>query len=581
MTAEIASYDQDPQFNRTLTAFQGADWESGLKQLEELIQKYPLAHDLHTLRQEMQLRARIDADEITENQMLRREQFLRLGLRAAMAIAIVSLMFFGVRQYSRFLTGQLDRTRSAVQSEIAAIELSVKFRNGQNLLQAGRAEEALVLFEEIAEEDPELPDLQLFMEEAGNLISLDQRYADAVGELDAGNVDTALSLLESLEEDLPDYKDVSLLIEDVEREKILAEWMDDGTTAFEEQRWGDAILAFENIRIIDPKYEIELIEEQLFNSYIKAAAHEIATSGETVDGLESASTFFQKALTLRPTDRQVLQEWDTARETVREKLVERYISAGVEALTEQSSSLAAQEIAEFYFGKALELKPDDEEIQLQFGLANRYLTAQNNFSLENWDLVVADLEFIYAEDSEYARGATRQTLYDAYIQSGNEALSVGAYEQAIALFRRAMELAEDSPEPTLLRYEAQISIAYALGLMRDYEESAFLYQQAIDSIQEEGPLFVDNPEASEKISIAEAYAESGNYPLAYLEYSQLLNRGTRIFENFKVHVVSEDDYLSHIALLYNTSVQAIVQINGLADANRIIVGEELIIPVLR
>jgi len=47
-----------------------------------------------------------------------------------------------------------------------------------------------------------------------------------------------------------------------------------------------------------------------------------------------------------------------------------------------------------------------------------------------------------------------------------------------------------------------------------------------------------------------------------------------------VHVVESDDYLSQLALDYNSTVSLIAAANNLANPNIIIPGQELLIPIL-
>ena len=265
---------------------------------------------------------------------------------------------------------------------------------------------------------------------------------------------------------------------------------------------------------------------------------------------------------------------------MRDELVAGYVQAAVDALTEQEDSLVALEIAEFYFGKALALKPNDLDLQLQFDFANKYLAAQSAFYASSWDEAIDNLEFIYTIQPDYAKGTARQSLYDAYTQRGFSYIAVGDYGNALIDFQQAAELTLEMGNAALLEYEAQINIAYALGLLREYREAVLLYEEALRKLEEESPNFNTDPDFQSALVQAEELSSVGNYPLAYLRYRELLNAGSRIYSNVVVHVVGPDDYLSQIALQYSTSVQAIVLINDISDPNRIFEGQELLIPIL-
>ncbi len=583
MTDHANTFEQDPNWLNIQVEFQKGNWATAHNMLEDLVKKYPLQRELREFQKEMKVRARIDEDEVQDIQDERRSRTRRIVVRTFVGIAIIGLLFYGAYSLSGFIQGLIENARGLAAQELETITLASRFRDAQNLLQSGRAEEALELFNQIALEDPDYPNLDVFRQEASTAIALDNEYDEAIAEIDSGNFDTALALLNDLNDKSPGYRDVLLRIERIGQLQTLSDWYAQANEAFDERRWEDAASNFEQIRLTDITYRTDEIEEKLFSSYINAAQGvlnqvEIGGLEDNLAGLETASGYFEKALALRPQDPTALETREQIRETVRNELVENYVAAAISAITDQEDSLAALNIAEFYFGKALRLKPQDSDLQEQFDFVNKFLNAQDNFLGSNWSAVITDLEVVFTEEPDFANGAARQTLYDAYIQRGNLALTLGEYENAIADFRRAAEVARSSPEGSLLVYEAQINLAYSLGLLRGYEESVVLYQEALTLLEESD----QNPGAEfwEAVAGAQALADDGNYQAAYIQFREALNRGDQFYNNFIVHVVREDDYLSQIALLYGTTVQAIVRLNDITDPNRIFEGQELFIPTL-
>ncbi len=583
MTDHANTFEQDPNWLNIQVEFQKGNWATAHNMLEDLVKKYPLQRELREFQKEMKVRARIDEDEVQDIQDERRSRTRRIVVRTFVGFAIIGLLFYGAYSLSGFIQGLIENARGLAAQELETITLASRFRDAQNLLQSGRAEEALELFNQIALEDPDYPNLDVFRQEASTAIALDNEYDEAIAEIDSGNFDTALALLNDLNDKSPGYRDVLLRIERIGQLQTLSDWYAQANEAFDERRWEDAASNFEQIRLTDITYRTDEIEEKLFSSYINAAQGvlnqvEIGGLEDNLAGLETASGYFEKALALRPQDPTALETREQIRETVRNELVENYVAAAISAITDQEDSLAALNIAEFYFGKALRLKPQDSDLQQQFDFVNKFLNAQDNFLGSNWSAVITDLEVVFTEEPDFANGAARQTLYDAYIQRGNLALTLGEYENAIADFRRAAEVARSSPEGSLLVYEAQINLAYSLGLLRGYEESVVLYQEALTLLEESD----QNPGAEfwEAVAGAQALADDGNYQAAYIQFREALNRGDQFYNNFIVHIVREDDYLSQIALLYGTTVQAIVRLNDITDPNRIFEGQELFIPTL-
>ncbi len=583
MTDHANTFEQDPNWLNIQVEFQKGNWATAHNMLEDLVKKYPLQRELREFQKEMKVRARIDEDEVQDIQDERRSRTRRIVVRTFVGIAIIGLLFYGAYSLSGFIQGLIENARGLAAQELETITLASRFRDAQNLLQSGRAEEALELFNQIALEDPDYPNLDVFRQEASTAIALDNEYDEAIAEIDSGNFDTALALLNDLNDKSPGYRDVLLRIERIGQLQTLSDWYAQANEAFDERRWEDAASNFEQIRLTDITYRTDEIEEKLFSSYINAAQGvlnqvEIGGLEDNLAGLETASGYFEKALALRPQDPTALETREQIRETVRNELVENYVAAAISAITDQEDSLAALNIAEFYFGKALRLKPQDSDLQQQFDFVNKFLNAQDNFLGSNWSAVITDLEVVFTEEPDFANGAARQTLYDAYIQRGNLALTLGEYENAIADFRRAAEVARSSPEGSLLVYEAQINLAYSLGLLRGYEESVVLYQEALTLLEESDQY--PGAEFWEAVAGAQALADDGNYQAAYIQFREALNRGDQFYNNFIVHIVREDDYLSQIALLYGTTVQAIVRLNDITDPNRIFEGQELFIPTL-
>jgi predicted S18 family serine protease len=81
------------------------------------------------------------------------------------------------------------------------------------------------------------------------------------------------------------------------------------------------------------------------------------------------------------------------------------------------------------------------------------------------------------------------------------------------------------------------------------------------------------------LASADQYAEQGNYREAFRSYREAVTWATQVFD-VVLHVVTSDDYLSQLALDYNSTVNLIAEANNLANPNIIIPGQELLIPIL-
>jgi hypothetical protein len=97
---QAESYLDHPMFQQAQKSLQKGEWETGLSQLDSLMQAYPLDHDLRAYRQEAALRARIDEEEKEDKADRRYRRFWNFSVRFAVVIGLLLLAFVVIRLYS-------------------------------------------------------------------------------------------------------------------------------------------------------------------------------------------------------------------------------------------------------------------------------------------------------------------------------------------------------------------------------------------------------------------------------------------------------------------------------------------------
>ena len=250
---------KDPTFQEILANFQNGEWDLGFQKLDAFIDENPSLPELKEFRQEMGLRARIDQYEDAENKA---ETLKKVGLWSAVGLfvlAIISAFFWGVNSYSNRVQAQIGDVRQNIVDEVAAIELNVKFADAQNYLSAGRPEEALQLLESIAEENSNFPGLEQLKTDIQTTIELENSYQSAVLLVDDGDFSGALVVFQEIQETKPGYKDVGLQIQELESKLIIQDLFQLGEDEFAASNWENAILTFENLRSIAPRYQVDLV----------------------------------------------------------------------------------------------------------------------------------------------------------------------------------------------------------------------------------------------------------------------------------------------------------------------------------
>lgn len=567
----------DPIFRSAMQHIQHGDWDSGLTELDQLVDSYPMDASLRTLRQEMQFRAQIDDEEQADASQARVQRLKTWSFRLGALAVVVLLVAWGVITYSNWISEQLASTRQTIESEVFSVELAVKFRDAQDLLQANRPQEAYLLLQELESVDPEYPGLVEVMEQATAASALEGRYQEALSLIENDDLSGALTVLNEIADQEPYYKDVAQQISDLKGRSFLGDIYTQAEAAYAEEAWLEAVSAYETLRALDPQYRPDLVEEHLFSAYVQAAQGMVAQDPDSVAALNEAEELYRKALTLRPQNEEVLLQREQARQTVRDRLFNSYVVAAGEALGVEADSLEALAVAEENFNKALELKPGDSRVLALRESARLYLTAIEDFRQGDWNETITALEVIYEQDGDYANGTARQTLYEAYIARGNAWMVTGEYETALEDYQRAALIAEQDPGSKLRLYEAQIKVGEAQGALGEYEKAILIYRNAIESAELSEETLAERPELVEEIDQAEFYFDRRNYRTAYRIYSETAQRISYIFPRV-THVVQSGDYITRLARQYRTTVDAIFQANEITSSKDITVGQELFIP---
>jgi len=516
-------YSQHPLYPLAMEHFQEGNWGPGLKEIERLVELYPLEQELRSLRNEFTFKSQLDdleaANQTAERQHGVRRRLLRLG--AALAIAIAA--YWAISASWRWMAQQVTAARQQVEQEIRAATSHAMQRDVEALIQAGRLADAYSLLRQIGTLDPSAPGFTELSAELEFALDLSNRYDDAMRQIDLEQWVKAKPILEGLAAAVPSYRDVSIQLAYIERQTLLGHLLEKAEAAFAKGDWEAAVTGFETLRSLHPQHQPEAIEARLFESYV---------------------------------------------------------NAGRGALVGQEDSLAALELAESHFRKALAMRPQDPEIKRERELAGLYLKALDDFDLGNWTGVIDGLEFVIGADASYAQGTARQTLYDAYVARGEVQLSLHLFEGAVADFERAVALAEQDEGTGLQLYEAHLKVGEALGAIGDFEAAVLHYRAAAELAKMQARAAQDNPAMLGALQEAERYAANGNFGVAYERYRRAMRLADES-QSQVIHVVQQGEYLTLLAARYGSTVRAIAQANGIEDSNLIFPGQELLIPVLR
>lgn len=578
MVNQAESYLDHPMFQQAMKNLQNGDWTSGLDQVERLMQSFPLEPELRSLRQEMMLRAKVDADEKSDKSATRKRRFRDWSIRLAVIGILAILAIYVAQTYSNVFREQARIAEQAFTYRAVQMELQIKMRDAEAFLNAGRPDAALELLREIAEIEPEFPDLAVRVEEAEILQLLDAQYKEAIVLFDDGDISGALLLFQEIEAQRPYYRDVKSRIAQIEDQTLLGEQLTEADEYFANEEWEQAADKYYALYSLNPDFQTAYVEDRLFTSFVNAADDALNNS-DTLESIQKVEDFFQRALAIRPQDPEVELKQSRVRSMIEEKLYRSYVFLAQEAIVNEPNSLQALKTADKYFTEALRLKPNATEIAIQRELAHHFIAGQDHLARSAYSDAIESMEIVVTEDPGYANGTARQTLYESYVGRGDDSMAIGDFDSALEDFQRAAVIANDDPSSKGRLYEIQMRIAEAHGLLGDYDTAVRLYQAAIIM----GDLRVRAERYSTAMAAALESAEEaatvGSLRDAFRFYREAVTWATQVFDVVE-HVVVSDDYLSQLALDYNSTVNLIAEANNLANPNIIIPGQVLLIPIL-
>jgi LysM repeat protein len=146
-------------------------------------------------------------------------------------------------------------------------------------------------------------------------------------------------------------------------------------------------------------------------------------------------------------------------------------------------------------------------------------------------------------------------------------------------FQRAAVLAQETTTSVLMLFESQKMVAYAQGLLGNYQEAALIYKVAIDQSSLRDLAQLKDTDLSDQIEKADLAYNTGNYESAYNQYRQALESGIEVYDRV-TYVVQKGEYITQLARKYNSTVEAILEANGLTDASKVTENRVLVIPSL-
>jgi tetratricopeptide (TPR) repeat protein len=287
-------------------------------------------------------------------------------------------------------------------------------------------------------------------EQAAHLLGL---HTLARGYLAAGEYDRAADLYTEILSEAPDDAVAAEGLKRVGELQELEAAYDTAMELTQEERWEEALLAWQSILAVDPnfrdvKHWMELVEEHQESGSLFAEA-DVRVANEDWAG---AIELLEQLRTKEPEYR---------REEVEALLVTSLLHRAEELLDQVSDPAEVYEEVMQLFDRAMEISPQDESVSTERAMAEAYAQGFALYQNEDWEGSVEELRTVYEHDPGYAAGRAVELLYQAYVRGGEARVQAGDTQGGAEYYRAASELPVDDTLEASAKYATLVPILTA------------------------------------------------------------------------------------------------------------------------
>ncbi|NIV97462.1 tetratricopeptide repeat protein, partial [candidate division KSB1 bacterium] len=220
--------------------------------------------------------ALLGAKELTDNDLILGRIHYQLG-QIHLKEGDVNQALIQLRTGKALLPQNAELFDEAIALAASKKSVSNKYMNGISALNSGRYREAISLFKEVINSDPNFKDVHQKRQEAERALQenakrtrLNSLYSQASQKSRRQQVGEAMDLLNQVIEIDPNYKDAQSLLDRLKRSRNqkpeipeIEQTYRQGRIAFNREEWSRALDAFQEVRSTDPDYKdvVNLIAE--------------------------------------------------------------------------------------------------------------------------------------------------------------------------------------------------------------------------------------------------------------------------------------------------------------------------------
>jgi tetratricopeptide (TPR) repeat protein len=550
-----SALEADAVYQGLLGHYQKGEWSVCQKLIHELLLRYPGNRRL------LEFEADINTQVLLKNigsRNVKQRQLRNLGSVMLGVIGFLIVGLIGVIFYQSYMD---DYERQAADNRLVAEKsrqdnLQSLLDQASLTLKSGNPSEALAILDKLESMSPGFPESADLRITATAQLELLERYNSALAKSDAGDLDDSLELFLSIQKIDANFRDVNYQIERIKRNQSIAALQNEAQKYYLAGEWEASITTYNSLLLLEPsKINAQDVKEQLLYSYLKEIVETLSQDEPSILDLERCGEYYRKAIALIPQDRDYITERENLRLLSVELLVTKYFQIGKSILRDPNQAERSVVLAVDFFNRALDLRPENEEIREELGKAVQYREALVYFNDEKWEQAIPALEKIAKFDSSYPNGMVPILLYEAHAGKGFKYLDAGFYLDAQNAFEKAEILAWGDQENKLRLFEIQVNLGKCFGGVDNYQDAVSYFDYAIKAGLKNSPL-ANSSDFKDSLAKARVLNAEGKYFEAYEAYLVLLEKPEEllVYTDLTIH---SGDNLAFVAQSNQSTIHAI------------------------
>jgi tetratricopeptide (TPR) repeat protein len=569
---KLDGYEQE--LSEFLKAYQKGDWELSKDLLDNLILKYPDVVQLKTYDKDLKIQLSLREISIKHTTEKKKKSIRRTANISIFTISLILLILVLIGGILTVIgNSRLEQQRLQQKEEMAAW-----VDQAQQLLLSGQPAAVLDIIKKIRRIDPDYPELSELQDAADQLTILEKQYQNAIDLVNTGNYEDAQKILEEIQLSRPGLWDVPRQLTLVNNHITISTLFAQAQTAHKNEDWEQVIENYEKALAIDPKLDDPVMKEQLLNGYLRTIIKMLENESSTIQDIDKAEEYYRKAVGMIPQSRTYLNERKNFQQISSSLLTLKYSQTAYLMLKDSNQTIDSISKAVSYLGKASNLSPEDQQLQIEYANAHLYQVGLLYFLNMDWDPAIENLSRLVGIQRDYADGKASTLLYEAFAARGRKYYSVGLYLDARRDFEAAEIIAWEKTANPFKLFDVQIWLGDTLGHLMDYPNAVSYYQYAFRTIDISSHL-VPNSDFAKLFKAAEDLNAAGDLQAAYEKYVEALAHIGEVYST-STKKIQDGGCLAFFAEDNLSTISAIQKVNDLLVSVTVKFSQDLIVPTI-